>query len=147
MLAIAFVGQFTSWLDDSLQDSQYENVVTESEKMNDDGTNILRVLVFSVPAVLSFIGKKKIREKGDKLIDFCTNMSIISSGLYFISMFTTGIFLGRLPIYCSLYGYILLPWELDRFFKKEFKKIIFCIAIILYLIFYYYQMHLQWGYF
>lgn len=44
---------------------------------------------------------------------------IISTALYAISMVTSGIFIGRLPIYCSLYANgILLPWELNHLFGQ-----------------------------
>ena len=71
-------------------------------------------------------------------------MSIISTGLYIISMFTSGIFIGRLPIYFSLYNYILLPWEIENLFTQRSKKIIYIGLIACYIVFYYYQMHIIW---
>lgn len=144
ILAFAFVGQFTTFLDEALVNTQYTNVVTESA--GDDGTNPLRVAVYCVPAVLSFVGRRKIRSLNNKLINFCTNMSIISAGLYLVSMVAGGIFFGRLPIYVSLYGYILLPWEIDNLFPGETRDMVRAGTILCYLMFYYVQMHLTWGY-
>lgn len=144
ILAFTFVGQFTSFLDDALVNTQYTNVVTES--VGDDGTNPLRVAVYCVPALLSFVGRKKIQNYNNKLINFCTNMSIISAGLYLVSMVAGGIFFGRLPIYVSLYGYILLPWEIDNIFTKDSRDMVLGGTILCYLAFYYVQMHLTWGY-
>lgn len=145
VLAFAFVGQFTGFLDDALANTQYTNVVSESA--GDDGTNPLRVAVYCVPAVLSFMGRRKIQSYNSELINFCTNMSIISAGLYLVSMVAGGIFFGRLPIYASLYGYILLPWEIDNVFPEESREMVRNAMVICYLIFYYVQMHLTWGYF
>lgn len=147
VLALAFVGSFANFLDDTLQSTQYKNVVSDYQSWDDDGTNPLRVAVYAVPAVISFIGRKKIKETDNKLINLCTNMSIISAGLYLVSMVTSGIFLGRLPIYVSLYSYILLPWEIDNLFEEDMKKIIYSALVILYLIFYYYQMHITFSFF
>ena len=73
-------------------------------------------------------------------------MSIISTSLYLFSMVTSGIFIGRLPIYFSLYSNgILLPWELDNLFTENSKQIVWLFMIIGYLGFYYYQMHMAWG--
>ena len=143
LIAIAFVDRFTTFLDDALQETQYENVVSDYTEWKDDGTNPLRVLVYSIPAILAFIGRKNIAQKGDHVINFCVNMSILSMGLYLLSMVTSGIFIGRLPIYCSLYSYILLPWELENLFDKSSKYITYFVAIGAYLFYYYYIMHFQ----
>lgn len=143
LLVVMYVGQFTNILDDTLSGTQYENVVSDYTSWDDDGTNPLRVAVYSVPAIIAFLGKKRIRQEHNVLINFCTNMSIISMGLYVISMVTSGIFMGRLPIYCSLYGYILLPWEINNLFTRESKWIIYIVMIGAYIIFYYYSMFLN----
>ena len=119
LLAIVFVSQFTSFLDGILQDTQYENVVSDWEGNNDDGTNILRVLVYSIPTIIALLNKAKIEKSDNILINICVNMSIVSTAFYVVSMFTSGIFIGRLPIYMSLYNYILLPWELRHCFEKN----------------------------
>ena len=147
LLAIVFVGEFTDILDAVLTETQYENVISDYESFQDDGTNPLRVLIYSFPAIIAFWGRKIIRKVNDPLINFCTNMSIISAGLYLISMVTSGIYMGRLPIYVSLYGYILLPWEIENLFTKESRKIVYACVIGCYFVFYYYQMHFAWGLF
>ena len=144
--AVLYVDQFTNILDSALYDTQYANVVSDWTSWNDDGTNPIRVLVYSVPAILAIIGYRHIREEDDPIINFCANMSVISTGLYLISMVTSGIFIGRLPIYASLYNYILLPWEINHFFSKKTTQAVKVLVIFFYLIFYYCQMHLTWGY-
>lgn len=145
LVAVMFVGQFTNLLDTTLSETQYVNVVNDYQEFKDDGTNPLRVAIYSIPAIMSFVGRDIVRKKNDPLINFCTNMSIISMGLYVISMFTSGIFLGRLPIYASLYGYILLPWEINHLFARESRRIVVTVMLGAYMVFYYYQMHLTWG--
>jgi transmembrane protein EpsG len=147
LLAVAFVDQFTSLLDETLSTTQYVNVVSDYTSWNDDGTNPFRVAVYSLPALLSFIGRKRIQAEGNVLINFCANMSIISMGIYLVSMVTSGIFIGRLPIYCSLFGYILLPWEIENLFTPESRKIMKASTVVAYLLFYYYQMHVTSGLF
>ena len=142
ILAVLFLSEFTTLLNDSLEGTQYTHMVSDYTEWEDDGTNPLRVLVYAVPTILALIGRKTIREEKNPLIHFCTNMSIISTGLYFISMFTSGIFMGRLPIYVSLFGYVLLPWEIEHLFRAETKKIIYISMVSGYLVFYWYQMHI-----
>ena len=68
-------------------------------------------------------------------------MSIISTALYLVSMVTSGIFMGRLPIYCSLYANgILLPWELKHVYGKSIRML----AIVCYAMFFFMQVMMGW---
>lgn len=146
LLIIAFVPQFTSWLDFALDDTQYTNVVSDWQSWNDDGTNPIRVLVYSIPMVLSLAGLRQIQSTDDKVINFCTNMSIVTAGLYLVSMFTSGIFIGRLPIYANLYSNgVLLPWELEYIFNKGSSRYMKIASITGFTLLYLYQMYFMWG--
>ena len=139
LLAVLFVGEFTNFLDTLMEDTQYENVVSDWQTSGDDGTNLLRVLVYAVPTILAFVYRRVLQESRNPLINLCVNMSIISTGIYILSMFTSGIFIGRLPIYMSLYLYILLPWEIRHFFPRKWQFPITTAACTLYTLFYFYS--------
>lgn len=145
LMAVVFVDSFTNIIELATNGTQYEGTVKNEIWLNDNGTNPLRVLVASVPTILAFIWRNRIREINNDLINLCVNMSIISTSIYIISMFTSGVLIGRLPIYTLLYSYILLPWELDNLFSKEIRRIIMFAMILLYIIYFYYQMHFIWG--
>lgn len=146
LFAVRFVSQFTTWLDVALDDTQYTNVVADWQSWGDDGTNPIRVLVYSIPMLLSLLGLRHIQGADDKVIDFCTNMSIVTFGLYLISMFTSGIFIGRLPIYASLYSNgILLPWELEQMFNEKSSRYMKIAAVSGFVMLYLYQLRFQWG--
>lgn len=132
---VFFVSQVTGLLDGLLAETQYGNVITEWQESKNDGVNPLRVLVYSVPSVIAFLGRDTIRKVNNPVINLATNMSLVSMGLYIIGMFTSGIFMGRLPIYFSLYSYILLPWELKYLFPKSDASIIRVIMMAGYAIF------------
>lgn len=144
LVAVIFIDVFTSWLGDSLQDTQYSNAMDFIISDEDDGTNPLRAAFFSLPAIISFFGRKKIKEFDSPVVSMCTNMSIITAVLYLISTFTSGITLGRLPIYTALYSYILLPWELEHIVSPKYRSPIKIGVVLLFLFFYYYQMHIAW---
>ena len=140
VLVVLFIDRFTNILELLLQETQYKNVVSDWKGFEDNGTNLLRVLVYAVPTLLSLIGLRFIRAENDPLIDLCVNMSIVSTGIYILSAFTSGIFVGRLPIYFSLYNYILLPWELHHMFSKRSVRILTVMMLIFYLFFYFYGL-------
>ena len=140
LISVAFVDQFTNILDYVMQETQYASMVSDWTEWGDDGTNFIRVLVYAVPTILSVIGYKQIRQANDPVINFCTNMSIVSTGLYIVSMVTSGIFIGRLPIYASLYNYILLPWQIEHIFTKQSARLLKLCAVGAYIGFYCYNL-------
>lgn len=142
-VAILFLGQFTNFLETALSNTQYDDVV--SQFAEDDGTNILRVLVYAVPVILSLMGKRHIDRYNSPIINLSVNMSILSLGFYILSMFTSGIYIGRLPIFFSLYNYILLPWEIDAIFERRSARLVRVVMICFYMAFCYYQMTISWG--
>ena len=73
-------------------------------------------------------------------------MSLIVTGLYIISKIaSSGILLGRLPIYFSMYNLILLPWLLKNIFEKKEKDLVYYIMVICYLMYFYYQINILSG--
>lgn len=146
IIALIYVDRFTNILDTLLSDTQYTNVVSDWQSWEDNGTNPIRVLVYSIPTLLSIIGLKWIKAEKDPVINLAVNASIVSTGLYLLSMGTSGIFIGRLPIYTSLYANgILLPWEIENIFTRDSARIITILAVVLYSLFFVYQMRFIWG--
>lgn len=145
IVVIAYIDEFTPILDDLLSDTQYSDMVTNEIWENDDGTSFLRVLVYSVPALLSLIGKRYVDYADDPRINVCVNCSIVTMGLYLVASVSSGIYIGRLPIYTTLMGYMALPWLIENMFTEKSGKIIYLGMVGAFLIFFYYQMHITWG--
>ncbi|WP_343338747.1 Transmembrane protein EpsG [Terrisporobacter petrolearius] len=144
ILAMLFTSQFTGLLDTVVGNSDYATSVEEF-KNTDDGTNPIRILIESVPILMAFIYRDRIKDKLTSIIKISINMSLIASGLYIISKIArSGVMLGRLPIYFSVYNLILLPWIINNIFKKNERRLVFFIMIICYLVFFYYQMNIAW---
>lgn len=147
LIILAYVDQFTNILDELLAETQYTNVVSDwKADAEDDGMNPIRVLVYGMPTILAIMGYRIIKKEDNPLINMCVNASAVSTGIAIVAMGTSGIFIGRLPIYCSLYANgILLPWEIKYLFTEQSSRFIHLSAIICYIAFFYYQMHFGWG--
>lgn len=144
ILAMLFTSKFTGLLEDAVENTNYASSMEEF-KATDDGTNPIRILVESVPIIIAFIYRKKIQDKLTPIIKLSINMSLVASGLYIISKIVrSGIMLGRLPIYFSMYNLILLPWLIKNIFNKEEKRLVYYLMIVLYIAFFYYQMVITW---
>ncbi len=143
--ALVATSQFTDMLEMSMQNTQYSNAVSSWQETMDDGTNPIRVLMASIPTILALIGAKTLAKQDDLITNISINMSIVSTSLWVVSMVTSGIYMGRLPIYASLFNYILLPYEIDIIFNKRSAKLMKVLVIGMYLLYYYYQLHFAWG--
>lgn len=143
IISIAYVDQFTNFITNLMENTQYSGEV--NQYLSTEGTSIQRVFVYSIPAILCLVFKKYIDKAENPVINLATNMSLIAALSYVLSGFTSGLFLGRIPIYFSLYNYILLPWIVEKVFTKRSIKVIYIFMICLYLLYYYYQIHITWG--
>ena len=143
MVMVAFIDRFTPILNDMLQNTQYDDALSSTV---DDGTNVMRVLVYSVPALLSLLGLRYVRAADDPVINMSVNCSIVTMALYLVSMVTSGIYIGRLPIYTTLHGYVALPWLIDHIFERKSTRLVIYIMVLLYCTFFYYQMGMKWNY-
>lgn len=72
VVIILFVDRFTDILETLLANTQYDDVTEQFQY--DDGTNLLRVLVYSVPPVLALIGRKQIEKIDSPIINLSINM-------------------------------------------------------------------------
>lgn len=143
LMAIAFIDQFTDIITNIMENTQYSGEVDQF--LSTEGTSIQRVLVYSIPALIALLFRKRIEMADNQLINMASNLSIATLGLMFLSAFSSGLFLGRLGIYTSLINYILLPWEIENIFTKSSARLIYAVMIIFYLAFYYYQVVITWG--
>lgn len=140
IIAMYAFSTYTGLFDSLLEGTEYAGTEAAMIETGDDGTNPIRVLVNAVPLIIAFCGRKLIWEDNDPMINMCVNMSVVTLGIYLISMVTSGIMVGRLPIYTSLYNYILLPYELNHLFTEDSARIVKVMAIVLFMLYYQVQV-------
>lgn len=137
-LCLYFLDPFLELLEYSLADTGYGGF--SEQFASDDGINPIRVIVMAVTPLLAFACRNIIRKDNNKYINICVNMSVISLGIYFFGIFTSGILIGRLPIYFELYNIILLPYLIKNCFTKESSKIMYGLCMIGFIGYYFLQM-------
>lgn len=145
ILVIAIIAMYafstnTGLFDSMLEGTEYAGTEVAMKAAGDDGTNPIRVLVNAVPALLAFLGRKNMQEENNQVVNMCVNMSVITVGVYLISIVTSGIMVGRLPIYMSLYNFILLPYEINHFFTKDSARVLRMLTIGFYMLYYYVEV-------
>lgn len=134
LLSAFFVGSLLDAMDSILENSLYRNNLDQFA--NDDGAHPLRVLLESVPLLLAFFKRKQIAALNNSFINLCINMSTVTAGLYFVAMLTSGIMIGRLPIYFELYNFILIPFLINYVYTAK-KRLFYFGFYAVYLTFYF----------
>ena len=102
----------------------------------DDGANPIRVLVNAVPMILAWYYRNTIKAQNSQMLNICVNMSVITTGMYLVAMVTSGIMVGRMPIYTSLYNLILLPFVLKFCYRGGMRQIVTLVAVVLYFVYF-----------
>ena len=143
LLLLSAFGLLDRFLETSTQNTMYAEDLTLIS--NTKGASPTRFLVSLVPVLLVVIKRKEIASsETPSIINTCINMSFVSSTLYLASVFTSGMFVGRLPIYCELYNLILIPWLVNHLYSND-KKILTIAVYIFYFIYFLYQIFVPWG--
>ena len=63
---------------------------------------------------------------------------------YFLVALRTTIYIGRIPNYTTLHGYVVLPWLIDQIFEEQSARLVKVLMILFYAVFHYYQMAIAW---
>lgn len=122
-LSVIFLEQFTSALDSALEGTNHANSVAQFQ--NDDGSNIMTTILYAIPVAIAFAKRKAIEEKEPpRHIQVLINMSCCTMAISLIANFTSGIFIGRLPIYFAIGNYVSLPWIIENAFDAGEKSFI-----------------------
>ena len=88
---------------------------------------------------MAWLFRPYIDRADDPLINVCANLSIVAAGFYVFSFFTSGLIIGRIPIYFSLANYILIPWLITEVFDPASAVLMDTAFTGLYTVFFYIQ--------
>ena len=109
-----------------------------------NGVNVFRFLVVSVPVVLSFFVKDRIREYDSRAMNIIINLTMVNMMIMFIALFGTAIYFGRLANYFLFFQTISLPFIIRQFDSRN-RSVLTIGAIIGYSIYFIYAHAFLYG--
>ncbi len=136
ILVLGF-NHFSELLFSALESTQYGHYQSFSE----GGASILRVLVTSVPLLLAYMGRERLRELFPAS-DVIVNMAVL--GVVFMLVSTQNWIFARFYYYFGLYQLILIPWVVQSFRERD-RKLIYFGILIFYFVFFYYETVISLG--
>lgn len=127
VLAIVYLDEFTDLLEESLADTTYEGYTNQFLK--DDGSNIMHTIIAAVPVAVAFLGRKRIAQQNDGGLNTMVNISVLGMMVSALGHFTSGILVGRMPIYFTVFNFALLPNMFSVVFDKRSQSLMKTLAI------------------
>lgn len=138
VVIILSLDSFTSVLDVVLEDTNYSDITSHFVEGN--GMNYIRLIVNCVPWLLALLCKNQIEEENNLFLDISVNLSFISSLIYLIAIFTSGIIVGRLPACFDVVNFILLPWLVKKYYSRITGFVLTFSCYVFYFLYFYYDM-------
>lgn len=137
VVIFTFEATISNFLDlaDSLGKEISDDVVFETE-----GINLFRLAVFSIPFLISFIFRYRIKTTTEASSDMYLfiNMAILSFLVMGLGIFNAANLFGRSANYFQIGAVISLPWMIKRVFAEKSANVILGIAAICYIFFLWY---------
>ena len=110
--------------------------MSDEELQAAQGSNPLRIAISSIPVILAFIGRKKIAEANNRLINLCINISVSTVIMYAIASITSGVMVGRLPGFTTIFNYLLFPYLLNKAFNENVSRNLKTGVTLLYIVYF-----------
>lgn len=106
--------------------------VAESEVFDGHSINVIRVLVYWVPALLALVFRRRLFADSSKSERLFVNMSIVSAFILMIGLVEGANLYARMAAYFELASAIALPWMIKKLFTKQSAQLVTGIAVVMY---------------
>ena len=133
---LTFESTLTAFIEAS--DEMGKNVATE-EVFDNHSMNFIRVLVYSVVPIITFVFRKKIFEDSTPAENLFVNMSIICFFINSMGLVSAANMFSRLATYFEFGTIVSLPVVVNKAFEKETAKIVMVVAMVCYFGYFLYE--------
>ncbi len=114
-------------------------LVAEVEVFDDHQINVLRVLVYWVPALLALLFRKRLFSNSGRMENLFVNMSMVSAFILTIGLVRGANLYARMAAYFEIGTAIALPWMFQKLFTRRSEKFVTIAAAVLYFGYFLYE--------
>ena len=107
-------------------------LVDEGELFDGHSINVLRVLVYWIPALLALIFRRRLFTDSTKEENLFVNMSIVSAFILTLGLVQAANLFARMAGYFEIATAVALPWIIKKLFTKQSAQLVTILAGILY---------------
>lgn len=114
-------------------------LVAEIEVFDNNPINILRVIVYWVPALLALAFRKRLFSNSTRTENLFVNMSMVSAFILMIGLVQAANLFARMAAYFEIATAISLPWMIKKLFTKRSARAVTICAAVLYFGYFLYE--------
>lgn len=114
-------------------------LVAEIEVFDNNSINVLRVVVYWVPAMLALAFRKRLFSNSTRVENLFVNMSMISAFILMIGLVQAANLFARMAAYFEIATAISLPWMIKKLFTKRSAQFVSVCAAVLYFGYFLYE--------
>lgn len=114
-------------------------LVAEIEVFDNNPINILRVIVYWIPALLALAFRKRLFSNSTRTENLFVNMSMVSAFILMIGLIQAANLFARMAAYFEIATAISLPWMIKKLFTKRSARAVTICAAILYFGYFLYE--------
>lgn len=118
-------------------------LVAEVEVFDDHQINILRVLVYWVPALFALIFRKRLFSSSGRTENLFVNMSMVSAFILTIGLVRGANLYARMAAYFEIGTAIALPWMFQKLFTRRSAQFVTIAAAALYFGYFLYEFSIS----
>lgn len=121
-------------------------LVADIEVFDDHQVNVLRVLVYWVPALLALLFRQRLFQNSSRMENLFVNMSVLSAFILMIGLREGSNLFARMAAYFEIATAISLPWMIKELFTKRSAQLVTFFAVVLYFIYFLYEFGVSKGF-
>ena len=107
-------------------------LVAEEEVFDGHQINILRVLVYWIPALFALIFRQRLFSDSSRTENLFVNLSIVSAFILTLGLVQAANLFARMAGYFEIATIIALPWMIEKLFTKRSVQLVTGMASVLY---------------
>lgn len=121
-------------------------MVAEIEVFDNNSINVLRVIVYWVPALIALFFRKRLFSDSTRTENLFVNMSLISAFILMIGLVQAANLFARMAAYFEIAAAISLPWMIKKLFTKRSVRFVTICASVLYFGYFLYEFGVSKGF-
>ena len=113
--------------------------VAEEEVFDNHAINILRIIVYWIPAFLALVFQRRLFWNSSRTENLFINMSLLRAFILMIGLVQGANLYARMAAYFEIATGIALPWMIQKLFTKPSAKFVTICAAAFYFVYFVYE--------
>ena len=120
--------------------------IADFEVFDGHSINPVRIIVYAIPAIISFFFREKLYRNSNRIENMFANMSIYTVFILMIGLIQGANLFARMAAYYEIALSVSLPWMIHKLFEKKSERYVTTIATICFFCYFLYEFGISKGF-